>query len=147
MKIDIHTHCIPREFIDLVKSNPSRYQVRIEQDAQGRERIRHDQGYTYPLYRGFYDMEARFKDMDRRGIDVDVISVSPTIYYYWADAALTGEIARVCNDSIARLAQSHPNRLKPCATVPLQDVAASVKELERVVDRHGIQMVTLGTSM
>jgi aminocarboxymuconate-semialdehyde decarboxylase len=147
MKIDIHTHCIPREFIDLVKSNPSKYQARIEQDAQGRERIRHDQGYVYPLFPGFYDMEARFKDMDRRRIEVDVLSVSPTIYYYWADAAVAGEIARVCNDSIARLAQSHPNRLKPCATVPLQDVAASVKELERVVDQYGIQMVTLGTSM
>lgn len=147
MNIDIHTHCIPREFIDLVKSKPLKYQAKIEHDAQGNEMIRHDQGYIYPLYPGFYDMEARFKEMDQRKIDMDVISVSPTVYYYWADAALAAEIARLCNDSIAKLAQNHSNRIRPCASVPLQDVAASMKEMERVVDRYGIQIVTIGTSV
>ncbi|MBU2054229.1 MAG: amidohydrolase [Proteobacteria bacterium] len=147
MNIDIHTHCIPREFIDLVKRNPLKYQARIEHDSQGKEMIRHDQGYLYPLFPGFYDMDIRFREMDQRKIDMDVISVSPTLYYYWADAALAEEIARVCNDSVAKLAKGYPKRIKPCASVPLQDVAASVKELERVVDRYGIQMVTIGTSV
>jgi aminocarboxymuconate-semialdehyde decarboxylase len=147
MNIDIHTHCIPLEFIDLVKSNPARYQAKIYHDVQGREMIRHDQGYTYPLYPGFYDMQARFKDMDQRKMDIDVLSVAPTVYYYWADAALAAEIAEVCNDSIAKLAQSHPNRFIPCASVPLQDVTASIKELERVVDRYGFQIIAIGTSM
>lgn len=147
MNIDIHTHCIPGELIDLIRKNPARYQARIERNDQGEEMVRHDQGYVYPLYPGFHDMAVRFKEMEARRIDVDLLSVSPTVYYYWADAALALEIATICNDAIAKLAADHPERLKPCASVPLQDVAASVRELERVVDRYGFQAVTIGTSM
>ena len=85
MNIDIHTHYIPPEFIDLIKKDPVRYQAKIDHDTKGQEIIRHDQGFAYPLYKGIYDIEVRLKDMDKRKIDIDVISVAPTIYYYWAE--------------------------------------------------------------
>ncbi|MEW5783952.1 MAG: amidohydrolase family protein [Bacillota bacterium] len=146
MNIDIHTHFIPREFIELARQDPVKYQARVE-GKEGLEIIRHDQGYSYPLTPGFFDVEARLKDMDRRNIDIDVISVAPTVYYYWASAALALEIARVCNDSAHRMAQARPDRLQPMATVPMQDVSLAMAELERVVKCYGFKYVAIGTTI
>ncbi|MDW7740087.1 MAG: hypothetical protein SCJ97_08545 [Bacillota bacterium] len=118
MNIDIHTHYLPQEFIDLVKKDPVKYQARIEKNDLGEEIIYHDQGYSYPLYPGFYDLEARLRDMDARNIDLDILSIAPTLYYYWAENSLALEIAKICNDSVYRMVQQKPERLKAMATVP-----------------------------
>lgn len=147
MNIDIHAHFIPEEIIELIRKEPEKYQARIVTDSGGGEYIQHDQGYAYPLHKGFYDMRARLQDMDSRRIDMDFMSVSPTIFYYWTDAALAAKIARLCNDSAARIVQEHPDRLRAAATVPLQDVESSIRELERVVNRYDFRMVAVGTSI
>lgn len=148
MNIDIHTHCLPQEVLDLIERDPVKYQAKIVVDEKsGQKFVHHEQGYKYPLSEGFYDMDVRFKEMDIRNIDMDVISVSPTIYYYWADPKVATEVAQVSNDSMAALAKAYPQRILPMATVPLQDVKASVQELERVVKKYNYRTVSIGTSM
>ncbi|MGB9867101.1 MAG: amidohydrolase family protein [Bacillota bacterium] len=145
--VDIHTHAIPLELCEVIRDHPDKMQARIERDSEGNEIIRHDQGYCYPLYKGFYDPQARLADMDKRQIHTDVMSVSPTMYYYWLDSETCAEISRLCNDAMARMASACPSRLKAAATVPMQDVEAAVRELKRVVERHGMKMVSIGTSV
>jgi len=146
VNIDIHTHFIAEEFIDLLIKNPARYQARIE-TANGQRYIYHDQGYSYPLNPGFHDLKARIADMDSRGIDIDIISVAPPIYYYWADSELGLEVARLHNDSACRMVKSCPDRLQAMATVPMQDVKLAMGELERAVVEHGFKYVEIGTTI
>ena len=42
--------------------------------------------------------------MDRKGIDVSVISVTPVVFFYWLDADAGLAAARLMNDGIARMA-------------------------------------------
>ena len=65
-------------------------------------------------------IEQRLADMDAMGVDVQVISPSPTQYYYWADADLAREVVRVQNEAIAALCRAHPTRLAGFGTVALQ---------------------------
>src|SRR5262245_7586592 len=52
----------------------------------------------------------RLKDMDQMGIDVQVISPSPTQYYYWTDGELGPQLARMQNDRIAEIVRAYPTR-------------------------------------
>lgn len=147
MRVDIHTHCIPASFLARMRHDPRRYQAQIVPDAEHGEAIRHDQGYAYPLYRGFFDPEYRLLEMDRRRIDIDCLSVSPTLFYYWAEPALGAAIARELNDGIAAMAAARPDRFIPVGTLPMQDVTAALAELDRVARELGFPAVQIGTSV
>src|ERR1041384_4263736 len=77
------------------------------------------------------DVPTRLKDMDKEGIDVSVLfptssfSVNSLIEREYAVA-----YARAYNDFVADVCKQSP-RLKGIALLPLQDLDASVEELER----------------
>jgi aminocarboxymuconate-semialdehyde decarboxylase len=85
--------------------------------------------------------------MDRKGIDISVISPAPPMFYYWADADLALEVAGLVNDGVADMVAHNPERLRGMATVPMQHPDAAVAELERVVREYGFKAVEIGTSI
>ncbi|MFB3053878.1 MAG: amidohydrolase family protein [Alphaproteobacteria bacterium] len=88
------------------------------------------------------DMRARIRDMDRVGIDIQVISAHLTHYCYWAPARLGLEVAKIFNDHAAEIVAAHPDRFVCLATVPLQAPKLAVRELERAVGlgHRGVQI-------
>ena len=92
-RIDIHSHVIPARMIDGIAKMPQAFAARIEGEP-GAQRVIHEQGYAYPLFAEFHDVEAKLESMDRKGIDVSVVSPAPPMFYYWADVerALTDGI-------------------------------------------------------
>lgn len=77
-------------------------------------------------------VDERLADMDRMGIDIQAISVAPPQYYYWAEPDLGQKLARIQNDNLADIVAAHPDRFVGIGTVPLQDVGASLDELDRI---------------
>jgi aminocarboxymuconate-semialdehyde decarboxylase len=92
-------------------------------------------------------VEQRIKDMDRMGIDIQALSVAPPQYYYWADPELAERLARMQNEHLAELVEGHPDRFVGLATVPLQDVAASVRELDYCVGQLGFRGAEICTNV
>lgn len=74
----------------------------------------------------------RLRDMDRMEIDIQAISVAPPEYHYWTDGDLGARVARIQNDNLAQIVADHPDRFVALGTVPLQDVDASLRELDRL---------------
>jgi aminocarboxymuconate-semialdehyde decarboxylase len=142
MRIDIHSHVIPKRMVDAMSANPQRFKARIEGG-----KVHHDQGYVYPLFPEFHDVDAKIESMDRRGLDISVISPAPPMFYYWADADLALEAAGLVNDGTAEMVAAKPERLRGMATVPMQHPDAAVAELERCVKLHGFKAVEIGTSI
>ncbi len=144
--IDIHSHAIPPGVVEAIKADPATFSARIE--GKGKERrMVHDQGYAYPLFEEFTDPAAKLRAMDRKELDISVLSPPPPLFYYWADAKSGARIAQLVNDGIAELVSMNPIRLRGMATVPMQDAEAAVVELERVVSVHGFRAVEIGTSI
>src|SRR5262245_31879535 len=84
---------------------------------------------------GFSDRVAK---MDEYGVDVQVLSLSPAFWWYYAlTAAEIAPLAVEVNDAIGEAMRSHPTRFLGLAHLPLQDAAASVTELERCVGELG----------
>jgi len=146
VRIDIHNHVIPSRIIDGIARSPDRFAARIEGPPHAR-RVNHAQGYVYPLFAEFHDVEAKLESMDRKGIDVAVISPAPPMFYYWADADVAIETARLVNGGIADMAARNPARLRGMATIPLQHPDAAIAEMERVVREYGFKGIEIGTSI
>ncbi len=100
MRIDLHSHVIPTRIVEALLADPATFAARGE-GAGAERRIVHAQGYAYPLVPEFFDPVAKLASMDRKGIDVSVISPAPPMFYYWADADLALRVAGLVNDGVA----------------------------------------------
>ena len=145
-RIDIHNHVIPSRFVMQVEKAPATFQARVEDTGDARKVV-HDQGYVYPLFDEFYDPEAKLASMDRKGIDIAVISPAPPMFYYWADADLALTAAGLVNDGVADMVAAKPARLRGMATLPMQHPDAAIAEMERVVRDYGFKAIEIGTSI
>ncbi len=88
--------------------------------------------------------EQRLQEMDELNVDVHVLSTNSFFYFYERDAATITPMARECNDYVSRLTQDHPDRFAGFATLPMQDVAASVAELDRSIAHLGLKGAMIG---
>jgi len=142
-RVDVHSHVLPLEMVEAIRKRPRDYQMRVEGAAEKELFIRDDR-HTTPVYAEFHDADAKVEGMDRKGIDVSVISVTPVVFFYWLDAEAGLAAARLMIDGIARMVAKRPDRLRGMATLPLQDPDAAVAELERVAKEHGFRSVEVG---
>jgi aminocarboxymuconate-semialdehyde decarboxylase len=144
--IDLHNHVIPKGVVDAIETSPERFGTRVER-SNGSIRIIHQQGYAYPLFPEFVEVDAKIASLDARKIDVAAISPAPTMYFYWIETDAAVDIARRMNDGIADMVAARPDRLRGMASLPMQDPAAAIAELERVVRDHGFRSASIGTSI
>jgi aminocarboxymuconate-semialdehyde decarboxylase len=145
MIIDLHTHFVPPTFVADARVGRALDYVRVQR-RENTEWLVHPQGYRYPLSAEFFDVEAKLRQMDGHGIDVSILSLAPTLFFYWLDNLAAADFCRQANDSLAGfVATSH--RLHGIAAVPLQDPDAAAAELRRAVVDLGLRGVQIGTTM
>ena len=83
---------------------------------------------------GVTNPEARIKDLEIEGIDIQVVLGSLCFAACTLrDPGFALAFCRACNDYLAEFCLSHPDRLKAVAVVPLQDVPAALGEVRRAV--------------
>lgn len=142
-RVDVHSHVLPREMVEAIRQHPRDYQMRVDGAGDNELFIRDDRHST-PVHAEFHDADAKVEGMDRKGIDISVISVTPVVFFYWLDADAGLAAARLMNDGIARMVARRPDRLRGMATLPMQDPDAAIVELERVASEHGFRSIELG---
>jgi aminocarboxymuconate-semialdehyde decarboxylase len=92
-------------------------------------------------------LDVRLADLERLGVDLQVVSPSPTQYYYWADRDLARELVRTQNEAIAEACAKYPERLKGLGNVALQHAELAVEQLEHAVRRLGLAGVEVSTQV
>jgi aminocarboxymuconate-semialdehyde decarboxylase len=131
MIVDVHAHCFPTEYLDLIERHGSRGAANARNRQAGNTKE---------------DLEARFGMMDRAGIELQVLSCSPQAPYF-EEKAHAREAATLINDLYAELVSVHPRRFKAFAALPLPHVDASLEELQRGLDQLGMVGVTILTTV
>jgi aminocarboxymuconate-semialdehyde decarboxylase len=147
MVVDVHTHFIPDELIDLIESGQGPSGLAVERRAGKDPLIAHDNGLRYPALEIFTDVAARLEYMDEHGIDVSVISIVPSLFLYWLDSSETAAACRIINDAGAEMAARSGGRVAAMAMVPLNDPDAAAQELRRAREELGVVGVHIGASV
>src|SRR5690625_2238688 len=147
--IDMHSHFIPKLFIDEInknEKNPFQAKVIIK---EGQQFISHDQGYTYPLLPEFYDKSVKLEKMSKANVDMSVLSSAPPLFYYWADVEQSIYVAQMVNDELLDFIKHDTDKFRMMATVPMNDVNKAVQELQRIVKKSAglVRFVQIGTNV
>jgi len=93
------------------------------------------------------DVDVRLAEMDRAGVDVEVLSTTLPGPEMFRDADFGIELAHRANDDLAELVHQHPSRFAGMATLPLQHPAAARRELERAHLELGFPAACLYTNI
>lgn len=93
------------------------------------------------------DLNRRLLDMDKMGVDIQVVSPSPAQYYYWADSDLASVVVKAQNEAIADLCQRAPNRILGLGNVALQHPDLAVQQLRYAVNDLRLKGVEISSSI
>ncbi|MGH8628113.1 MAG: amidohydrolase family protein [Gammaproteobacteria bacterium] len=139
-KFDLHTHYYPKAFFQKIRDLPSEFS--FDKSPTGQTVIKYRGARFFSITPPMTDVARRIEDMDRVGIDVEVVSLSsPNIFF--ADEKYQPEIARRVNDSYGELIAKHPNRFKGFASIPMDASETALKELHRAIDEVKLNGVIL----
>jgi hypothetical protein len=99
--------------------------------------------------RNFWDLDRRLDDLDRDGIDKQVLIFHTAHVFYGADNRVAIETARRYNDGLAEMIATckAPSRYMGAAPLPLQDSFAAADEAERAVRELHMPVVVIGTNV
>ena len=134
MIIDVHNHYYPPEYLDAVKRGPAR--VRVDYDADGNPRLHYPGDYNI-LVPGHRDLDVREQVLREHGVDLQMFTfTTPGVHF--EDPATAVSMARAVNDAYGREVKRR-RAFTALATLPLNDPTASVAELERAMNEHGLR--------
>ncbi|HSV63156.1 MAG TPA: amidohydrolase family protein [Chthoniobacterales bacterium] len=145
MKIDLHTHILPREWPDLDAKYGYPGFVRLEHYQPCCARMMIGDRAFREITDNVWEPSRRLEEMDQAGVTMQVLSTVPVMFSYWAKPADALDLSRRLNDHIAEVARANPARFSGLGTIPLQDPDLAARELERCVRELGLRGAQIGT--
>ena len=123
--IDVHCHNILPTFKELL----DRHGATLEE--------------TFPL--PDWDVASHLKSMEEAGIETSVLSM-PAPQPWFGDVEESRRAVRQYNETCSRLKADYPGKFLFCASLPLPDVDAAIKEAVYALDTLGADGIKLATN-
>ena len=123
--MDVHTHIIVPEYIELLKAH----------DAELEE--------TFPLPQ--WDVQKHLAFMDSASIRSAILTM-PAPQPYFGDTEESSRCIRKVNEISAKIKRQYPDRFRFCAALPLPDVDAAIREAIYALDTLNADGVKLATN-
>lgn len=131
MKIDVYNHIFPQKYFDkMLEVLPTHEDIG--------KRVR-----NVPM---LVDLDLRFKILEEFDDDYrQVLSLAAPPLELIAGPDVSPEVARIGNDEMARLVDKYDRFVGFTAALPLNNMEATVREIQRAIDElgaNGVQMFT-----
>ena len=147
MKIDIHTHILPREWPDLKEKYGYGGWIHLDHHQTGCARMMKDDHFFREVESNLWDPGVRMSECEKHGVDVQVLSTVPIMFSYWAKADNALDISKLLNDHIAAIIAEFPKRFIGLGTIPLQNEGLAIRELERCTNELDLAGVQIGSNV
>jgi len=133
MRIDVHAHYFPIEYLDRV-------------DLYGGSESTLFFRKAGLAFRDFSGLDEHIHNMELAKVNLQVLSISGQ-FPYFANENDSVDTARLGNDIYARIVRENPKRFAAFACTPLPHIQASIDETRRAFDELGMVGVTAGTAV
>jgi aminocarboxymuconate-semialdehyde decarboxylase len=132
--IDMHSHFFPKEWPDFAAKFGSPDWPWIKHLGHDKAMVMLGEKEFRPITSACWDVTRRIEDLDRDGIDLQIICATPVLFAYERPAAHALEVARFFNDAAIEMVSQSNGRLKALAQVPLQDINLACSEASRAME-------------
>jgi aminocarboxymuconate-semialdehyde decarboxylase len=133
--IDVHNHYYPPRYIAALKSGQSSIRVTVDDDGNP---VLHYPGDYNVAVRGHRDLAYREIVLDEHGVTMQVLTLT-TPGTHVETPATAARLASMVNDEFREAIDQRGRHFTALATLPLNDPAASVRELERACRQLGLR--------
>ena len=134
MIVDFHNHYYPAAYLEAIKGGGLK--VHMDYDAHGNPRLHYPGDYNI-LVPGHRDLDFRERVLDEHGVTQQILTfTTPGVHYEEPRKAVY--LARIVNDAFAEEI-ARRKHFSALATLPLNDPAASVGELDRAMRQLGLR--------
>ncbi|MEU9441239.1 amidohydrolase family protein [Streptomyces sp. NPDC048304] len=134
--VDVHAHVLLPEVEAMVEGSPGLA------DAKALDARRNGpaaMAISGPMVRDrvpqLTDVAVRLAAMDAQGVDVQLVSPSPSHYHYWADEETAEKLYRLANEVTAAHCSAAPDRLHGLGLAPLQHPQLAVAALDHALEQ------------
>lgn len=139
--IDVHTHMLTLDYIEMLKQyGGDKYDVK--KTSAGEPTV-HLYGAPFMTLReGMWDYDLRIKNMDKAGVDIAIVSLTcPNVY--WGNNAVSLQAAKIVNDSMAEQQVAWPDRIRWFTSLPFLYPDEAIAELRRSMKMGAVGVMVL----
>ncbi len=141
--IDLHTHFVPDNLDDPSSRLGGGDWPWLSRTCDGRGMLMLGKKPFRPVDASAWSISRRTDDMDRAGVDLQVISATPVFFSYGRPASAARDFSALINDEALEMCARSHGRLAALGQVPLQDLDLSCAEVDRI-KANGMVGVQIG---
>jgi aminocarboxymuconate-semialdehyde decarboxylase len=134
--IDVHAHLLLPEVEEAVGGHPGLADARaLDARRNGPAALAVNGPMVGARVPKLTDAAVRLTAMDAQGVDIQLVSPSPSHYHYWAEPQLAEKVCRLANEGTVAHCAKAPDRLHGLGLVPLQHPDLAVGLLDHALDQ------------
>ncbi|MEV5614036.1 amidohydrolase family protein [Streptomyces sp. NPDC052225] len=141
--VDVHAHVLLPEVDALVEGLPGHAEARaLDARRNGSAALKVNGPMIGERIALLTDVSARLAAMDAQGVDVQLVSPSPSHYHPWTDEETAEKVYRLAAEATAAHCAAAPDRLRGLGLVPLHHPGQAVAALEHALEcgLSGVEM-------
>ncbi|MFC7265566.1 amidohydrolase family protein [Streptomyces lutosisoli] len=132
--IDVHAHLLLPEVEEAVAGHPGLAEARtLDARRNGPAALTVNGPMVGARAAKLTDAAVRLAAMDAAGVDIQVVSPSPSHYHYWAEPQLAEKVCQLANEGTAAHCAKAPDRLHGLGLIPLQHPDLAVGLLDHAL--------------
>ena len=146
LKIDMHSHIIPKNLPDWEKKFGYEGFIRLEHHKPSWANMMQGDNFFREINHNCWDPEIRMNEYEKYATQVQVVCTIPVLFAYFSKPKDGLEVARFLNDDLANLVNKYPKKYIGLGSLPMQDPELAVQELFRIKEL-GLKGVQIGSNI
>ena len=146
LKIDMHSHIIPKNLPDWEKKFGYEGFIRLEHHKPSWANMMQGDNFFREINHNCWDPETRINEYEKYATQVQVVCTIPVLFAYFSKPKDGLEVAKFLNDDLANLVNKYPKKYIGLGSLPMQDPELSVQELFRIKEL-GLKGVQIGSNI